>query len=189
MVGLLLVGSGAAPALALDEPDPSDAPAVVALDAAGAGVDDFEFASFDAVYELSRAGDGRSQLHTVETLVAVFPDFDQNRGIRRALVSDYKGHTTGIDIVSVTDGDGVPRDYELGTDDDGFTVLTIAVPQGQYVYGEQTYVIEYTQTDVTSTATDLSDGVTRDEFYWDTNGTGWRQPFAEVSATVRVHAS
>jgi len=188
VAGLLLVGSGAAPAVALDEPDPSDEPAVVALDAAGAGVDDFEFASFDGVYELSRVGDGRSQLRTVETFVAVFPDFDQNRGIRRALVSDYKGHTTGIDIVSVTDGDGAPRDYELGTDDDGFTVLTIAVPQGQYVYGEQTYVIEYTQTDVTATATDLSDGVTRDEFYWDTNGTGWRQPFGEVSATVRVHA-
>jgi uncharacterized membrane protein YgcG len=41
---------------------------------------------------------------------------------------------------------------------------------------------------VTATATDLSDGVTRDEFYWDTNGIGWAQPFGEVSATVRVHA-
>src|SRR5690606_5149064 len=38
------------------------------------------------------------------------------------------------------------------------------------------------------TATDTADGVTRDEFYWDTNGTGWRQPFGEVTATVRVHA-
>ncbi len=66
-------------------------------------------------------------------------------------------------------------------------MVTIAVPQGQYVYGEQTYVIEYTQRDVTATSTDLVDGVTADEFYWDTNGTGWAQPFGEVSATVRVH--
>ncbi|GHF19238.1 DUF2207 domain-containing protein [Pseudolysinimonas yzui] len=183
---LILVAAGTAPAAA-DPHDGPDAPPVVALDAAGSGVDDFEFASFDAVYELSRDGSGRSQLHTVETLVAVFPEYDQNRGIRRALVTDYKGHSTSIDIVSVTDGNGVPRPYEV-TGDGEFTLVTIAVPQGQYVHGEQTYVIEYTQSDVTSTETDLADGVTRDEFYWDTNGTGWAQPFGEVSATIRVHA-
>jgi uncharacterized membrane protein YgcG len=181
---LVLIASGATPAFADTDPD---APPVVALDAAGSGVDDFEFASFDAVYELSRDGGGRSQLHTVETLVAVFPDYDQNRGIRRALVTNYKGHSTSIDIVAVTDGNGVPRSYEV-TGEGEFTMLTIAVPQGQYVHGEQTYVIEYTQSDVTATSTDLRDGVTRDEFYWDTNGTGWAQPFGEVSATVRVHA-
>ena len=183
---LLLVATGTAPALA-DTPDSPDAPAVVALDAAGSGVDDFEFASFNAVYELSRDDSGRSRLHTVETLVAVFPEYDQNRGIRRALVSDYKGHSTNIDIVSVTDGNGVPRSFDRSVEGE-FTTLTIAVPQGQYVHGEQTYVIEYTRSDVTSTETDLADGVTRDEFYWDTNGTGWAQPFREVSATVRVHA-
>lgn len=187
LLGGLLAGAGAAPAWADDDTD-ADAPAVVALDAAGSGVDDFEFDSFDAVYELSRGDDGRSLLRTTETLVAVFPEYDQNRGIRRALVTDYKGHSTGIDVVSVTDENGVPRSYEISTDDEGFTSLTIAVPQGQYVHGEQTYVIEYTQRDVTSTATDLRDGVTRDEFYWDTNGTGWAQPFGTVSATVLVAA-
>lgn len=170
-----------------DTPDTPDVPPAVALDAAGSGVDDFEFASFDAVYELSRDSSGRSALHTVETLVAVFPEYDQNRGIRRALVTGYKGHSTSIDIVSVTDGNGVPRSFDV-TGEGEFTMVTIAVPEGQYVHGEQTYVIEYTQSDVTSTETDLADGVTRDEFYWDTNGTGWAQPFGEVSATVRVHA-
>jgi uncharacterized membrane protein YgcG len=184
-LGVVLVGAGTTPAFADADPDP-DAPAVVALDAAGAGVDDFEFASFDALYELSRADDGRSRLRTVETFVAVFPDFDQNRGIRRALVTDYKGHTTSLDMVSVTDENGVPRPYEVATDDEGFTTVTIAVPEGQYVYGAQTYVLEYTQSDVTATSTDLVDDVTRDEFYWDTNGTGWRQPFGEVSATLKV---
>lgn len=182
----MLIATGTAPALA-DTPDDPATPPAVALDAAGSGVDDFEFASFDAIYELSRDGGGRSQLHTVETLVAVFPDYDQNRGIRRALVTDYKGHSTSIDIVSVTDGNGAPRSFEV-TGDGEFTMVTIAVPQGQYVHGEQTYVIEYTQSDVTSTETDLADGVTRDEFYWDTNGIGWAQPFGEVSATVLVHA-
>ena len=66
--GLLLFGAGVAPATADTDPEP-DAPAVVALDGAGSGVDDFEFASFDALYELSRADDGRSQLRTVEVAV------------------------------------------------------------------------------------------------------------------------
>lgn len=101
-------------------------------------------------------------------------------------MTDYQGHSTSLDVLTVTDENGARRTYELETDDEGFTVLTIAVPEGQFVHGEQTYVIEYTQTDVTSTATDLSDGVTRDEFYWDTNGIGWLQPFREVSATVQV---
>jgi uncharacterized membrane protein YgcG len=179
--------TGTAPALAGTPDTDPDTPPVVALDAAGTGLDDFEFESFDATYELSRDESGRSALHTVETLVAVFPEYDQNRGIRRALVTDYKGHSTSLDIVSVTDGNGVPRSYET-TGEGEFTMVTIAVPEGQYVHGEQTYVIEYTQSDVTSTETDLADGVTRDEFYWDTNGTGWAQPFGEVSATVRVHA-
>jgi uncharacterized membrane protein YgcG len=181
---LALLALGPAPAVA-DAPDDPSTPPVVALDAADSGVDDFEFASFDAVYELSRDDGGRSHLRTVETLVAVFPDFDQNRGIRRALVTDYKGHSTNIQIESVTDGNGVPRPFEV-TADGAFTLVTIAVPQGQFVYGEQTYVIEYTQSDVTATATDNADGVTRDEFFWDTNGTGWAQPFGEVTATVRV---
>ncbi|HWH97884.1 MAG TPA: DUF2207 domain-containing protein, partial [Pseudolysinimonas sp.] len=115
VAALVLIATGTSPALA-DTPDTPDTPPVVALDAAGTGVDDFEFASFDAEYELSRDAGGRSQLHTVETLVAVFPDFDQNRGIRRALVTDYKGHSTSIDIVSVTDGNGVPRSFERSTE-------------------------------------------------------------------------
>ena len=56
-----------------------------AVSAVPAGVDDFTFASFDAVYDLARDEAKRSMLTTTETLVAVFPDFDQNRGIRRAI--------------------------------------------------------------------------------------------------------
>jgi len=184
--GLALSGIGVAPAFATDDPDSPDTPAVVAVDESGAGLDDFTFTSFDAIYELSRGDDGRSQLRTTETLVAVFPEYDQNRGIRRALVTDYKSHNTSLQIVSVTDQNGVPRPFETSGEDE-YTMVTIAVPQGQYVHGEQTYVIEYTQRDVTATTTDLADGVTADEFYWDTNGTGWAQPFGEVSASVRVH--
>ncbi|MEO6533737.1 MAG: DUF2207 domain-containing protein [Pseudolysinimonas sp.] len=156
---------------------------VEALNAAGlpTGVDDFSFDSFDSTYALSQDSSKRSMLHTNETLVAEFPDYDQNRGIIRSIPTQYDGHSTHITVTSVTDGDGKKRSFSMGTDGD-FTTVTIAVPEGQYVHGKQTYVIDYTQTDVTKYFKNTND----DEFYWDVNGTGWSQPFGEVSATVTV---
>ncbi|WP_316299835.1 DUF2207 domain-containing protein, partial [Clavibacter michiganensis] len=147
---------------------------------AHADVDDFSFRSFDAVYRLSADADGRSVLRTTETLVAEFPDRDQNRGIRRELVRDYDGHPTGIRVLSVTDGEGVPRGFDSDSDD-GALVLTIA-DDDAYVRGEQTYVIEYEQHDVTRAYADTA----ADEFYWDVNGLGWAQPFGRVTATVEI---
>jgi len=149
------------------------------------GVDDFTFDSFDAQYTLGIDDEQRSTLTTVETLVAVFPDFDQNRGVRRYIPSTYDGHQLHNRVVSVTDENGQPRDFDVTYEpDDGsdefFQVLTIAVPEGQYVQGTQTYVITYEQRDVTAFFENTND----DEFYWDVNGTGWAQPFGEVSATL-----
>jgi hypothetical protein len=146
---------------------------------AHADVDDFAFRSFDAVYRLSADEEGRSVLRTTETLVAEFPDRDQNRGIRRELVEGYDGHPTGLRVLSVTDGAGAPRPFESESED-GATVLTIA--DDGFVRGEQTYVIDYEQHDVTRSYADTD----ADEFYWDVNGLGWAQPFARVSATVEI---
>jgi uncharacterized membrane protein YgcG len=159
---------------------------VKALDSAGlpTDVNDFTFDSFDARYALSQDSSKRSMLHTTETLVAEFPSFDQNRGIIRSIPTDYDGHSTHITVTSVTDGTGHPRSFSMGTDGD-FTTITIAVPEGQYVHGTQSYVIDYTQTDVTKYFANTDD----DEFYWDVNGTGWQQPFDEVSATATVARS
>jgi uncharacterized membrane protein YgcG len=159
---------------------------VEALDAAGlpTDVNDFTFDSFDATYALSQDSSKRSMLHTNETLVAEFPDYDQNRGIIRSIPTAYDGHSTHITVKSVTDGSGKNRSYSMGTDGD-FTTITIAVPEGQYVHGKQTYVIDYTQTDVTKYFKDTND----DEFYWDVNGTGWSQSFGEVGASLTVAPS
>ncbi|WP_246081284.1 DUF2207 family protein [Homoserinimonas aerilata] len=146
--------------------------------AASADVDDFSFASFDGQYHLGTDAEGRSTLRVVETIVAVFPDFDQNRGIRRILVDRYDGHPTGLNVVSVVDEAGQPREYELDGEE-----LTIA--GDDYVHGEQTYVIEYTQQDVTRYFSDTD----ADEFYWDVNGVDWSQQFGEVTATVQLEAS
>ena len=145
---------------------------------ASADTDDFSFDSFDATYTLGLDADGRSVLTTVETLVAVFPDIDQNHGIARALVDNYDGHPVDLEVVSVTDENGEPRAFETESEDE-FTVLLIQ-DEDVYVHGEQTYVITYEQHNVTKFFADTND----DEFYWDTNGTGWAQSFGSVTATV-----
>ena len=145
---------------------------------ATADVDDFEFASFDGVYELDRDADGRSVLTTTETIVAEFPETDQNQGIVRALVDNYDGHPVDIAVTSVTDENGESRAFETDNDDE-FLLVTVR-DEGTYVHGSQTYVITYTQHNVTRFFTDT--GV--DEFYWDINGTGSAQPYGRVSATV-----
>lgn len=157
--------------------------AVAPVSAVPAGVDDFTFASFDAVYELGRDEAKRSVLVTTETLVAIFPEFDQNRGIRRAIPLDYDGHPTDIRIESVTDAAGTARPYEVAEDENGeFLLVTIAADD--FVHGEQTYVIRYRQQNVTL----QPDDAPIDEFYWDVNGTGWAQSFGRVRAEVRMSA-
>ena len=143
------------------------------------GVNDFTFDSFDVEYRLGRDSDGHSTLLTTETLVARFPDFDQNRGIRRSLPATYQGHTTSLRVLSVTDGDGSPRqhDVEYGS---GIVDIIAAVPEGRYVRGEQTYVITYAQRDVV----DFFANSGAEEFYWNLSGTDWAQPFGRVSGRV-----
>jgi uncharacterized membrane protein YgcG len=185
---VLIAGLGLAPAAgALAAPldatfvNDGDQAAASVIGRPSSGVDDFTFDSFDAVYELSRDAAGHSVLDTTETLVALFPEFDQNRGIRRAIPLDYDGHPTDLRIESVTDAAGQPRRFETAEDDDGeFLLVTIA--GSDYVHGAQTYVIEYRQRNVTH----VPDDAAIDEFYWDVNGTGWAQPFASVSAELRM---
>ncbi|MGB4778156.1 DUF2207 domain-containing protein [Microbacterium sp.] len=141
------------------------------------GVDDFTFASMTADYTLTRADDGTSRLEVVEQLVAVFPDSDQNRGIRRMVPDTYNGQPLRARLVSITDENGVPRPSEVEDVDDAFSVVSRA---DGYLHGPQTYVITYTLENVTW---DFPD--TGLEFYWDVNGVGWAQPFGTV--TARLH--
>lgn len=180
MVGAVLLG-GAPVAFASPDASGRAIAGGFAVQVLPADVDDFEFARFDAVYELGRDADGRSELLTTETLVAVFPEYDQNRGIRRAIPRTYDGHPTDIRIVSVTDAAGDPRGYETERSEDGaFELVTIAADD--FVHGEQTYVITYHQRNVTFEPDDLP----IQEFYWDVNGTGWAQPFGVVRAELRL---
>ncbi|MGC0368348.1 DUF2207 family protein [Microbacterium sp. SLBN-111] len=146
---------------------------------AHADVEDFRFDSFDARMALSRAADGHAELAVTETLVARFPDEDQNRGIIRAIPDDYDGVPLHTEIVSVTGADGAPIPYEIETDRREVRVLT---GDDSYVHGIQTYVISYTQRDTIRSFADTD----ADEFYRDVNGTEWEQPFGRVSVELTV---
>lgn len=178
---LIPAGSSAA-ASAASSAAPDAAPAAAGFaDVLRTSTDDFVFDGFDAQFTLGRDGDGAATLHTIETLVAVFPDYDQNRGILRAIPSRYGDVETGLHIVSVTDESGEERDWTTYTEGE-FTVVRIGSANA-YVHGRQTYRIEYTQQHVVRDVGDVQ------EFYWDVNGTGWNQPFGAVSATVRFDPS
>jgi uncharacterized membrane protein YgcG len=153
-------------------------PSVHALPAL-AGVDDFTFDSFDGDYWLVRGAGGRSHLFTTETIVASFPDFDQNKGIVRALPKADSGVEHDTTVVSVTGADGTPIPWWTEEDADWVYVLT---GDDTFVHGANTYVISYVMDDVVLRYPDTD----ADEFYWDTVGTDHAQPFASVIADVHV---
>lgn len=148
---------------------------------AAASVNDFRISQFQAEYHLSRDAENRSQLKTVETITAQFPDYDQNHGLIRAIPKSYDGHPTNVQIISVTDEQGNSRTYDTSTDDNSNLIVRMA-DMNKYVHGAQTYKLTYTQRDVTRFFADTK----TDEFYWDTNGTQWKVPIDKLSIKVTL---
>lgn len=158
-------------------------------------VDNFYFDSFEADYYLTKKADGTSGLKVKEKLVAVFPTYDQNKGICRD--------------IPYTNQDGVnrtmdkPSSSSLNLKRNGFSepVYSIESKKGYYeictgdetyVTGKQTYTFEYEFYNVITrideegkVIIDRNKPEVYQELYWDTNGTGWKQKFNSV--TARVH--
>ena len=111
-----------------------------------------------------------------EEIVAVFPNYDQNRGIERAIPTTFDGRRVFDGKIEVwrNGSEESIADTESG---DGVKVFRIG-KSDVYVQGEQKYTIEYTLTDV------IKDSGDYQELYWDVNGTGWTQRFENVSATI-----
>lgn len=148
-----------------------------------ADVNDFKFESLNATYRLSKDGEGRAIANVTETFVADFTIPNQNHGIERALPENYDSHPLDIKIVSVTNGVGNRMNYSTYTSN-GHLVIRIGNADA-YVIGKQTYVLTYTMRDVTQTIDDTG----KQEFYWNINGTQWRQAFGSVTATVQLDQS
>ena len=141
--------------------------------------DDFTVTDFQADYYLDKDAEGRSTLKTVETITAVFPDYDQNHGIERAIPSKYDDHSTSLTIQSITDENNQSVDYT--TYKQGNYLVSRIGDANEYAHGSQTYIITYTQRDVTRYFSDTNS----DEFYWDINGTDWHQSIDKI--TARLH--
>jgi uncharacterized membrane protein YgcG len=144
-----------------------------------AGVDDFTFESLDVEYQLGTADDGTSTMTVIETFVAVFPEFDQNRGMRRSIPNSYLGAPVRPHLVSITDGEGRQREAEAEEDEDYYVMTSRA---GDFVHGRQTYVFTYTLENVTR----FFDDTGSDEFYWNVNGTEWPQTFGRITARLTM---
>ena len=151
--------------------------------ASARNTNNFSISLYEINYELTRDSSNRSSLQTVETITAEFPSFNQNHGIERALPSSYDGHLTHISIDSITNATGQNIEYST-RDENGFKTLRIGNAD-TYVHGTQTYILKYTQHDVTKSFGDTG----RDEWYWDTNGTGWKVPINELRVTATIDQS
>jgi putative membrane protein len=158
IAGSLLVGSGQA--------------------AFAAQTDNFTITKFDAEYSLGRDGENRSTLAATWRITANFPP-NQNHGIAPIFVKNYDGHSTSFSLKSVTDEQGKTLEYNWNGDE-----LRIG-KKDVYVQGEKTYVIKFTQRDVTK----HYDNTGRDEFYWDVIGNEWRVPMENVRVSVKFDES
>lgn len=143
-------------------------------------VDDFEFSSFEADYYLSTDDEGRSQLWVVEELTAEFPDYDQNKGIVRQIPITYQGRPVGFELESVQRNGQEEPIYNQSTES-GSRIIELGTDE--YVHGRQVYEITYTMGDVTRDFGDYQ------EFFWDTNGTEWQQPFHDLTARVHLEGA
>lgn len=138
----------------------------------------FSFESFNADYSLDRTPDGAAYMWVMETLVADFPDSNQNHGILRAIPERYQNHSLRLDYISVTDENGKPYPYTAYDQNDN-RVLKIGDPNS-YVHGKKVYIISYQLKDVISFYKD------HDELFWDINGDQWGQPFKIVVASFHI---
>ena len=139
-----------------------------------AQTDNFTVTKFDAEYSLGRDSENRSTLAATWRITANFPP-NQNRGIAPIFVKKYDNHPTNFSLQSVTDEHGVSMEHTWNGNE-----LRIG-KKDVYVQGEKTYVIKFTQRDVTKHYDDTG----RDEFYWDVIGNEWRVPMENVRVSVK----
>ncbi|WP_278312655.1 DUF2207 domain-containing protein [Lolliginicoccus levis] len=145
--------------------------------AAQSSADDFEFDGVEAVYLLERDAEGRARMHVTETLTAVFPDRDQNKGIVRGLPRKHDGHPLGTEVESVTrNGEPEPIYSETSEGDE----LLVATGTDDFLRGEQVFSIEYRMRDV------IDDVGGAQEWYWDVLPAGSAQPYGPVTVTLEL---
>ena len=146
--------------------------------ASAADVNNFTIQNYDVTMDLGRDSENRSTLRTREVITAYFPP-NQNYGLSKVFVKDYNNHPTDLKLESVKDEAGHDLEYHWSGSN-----LKIG-NKDTYVKGAKTYVITYTQRDVTRHYGDTG----KDEFYWNVIGTFWQVPIAAGRLTLNVDPS
>lgn len=149
---------------------------------AQADTQNFTIQSFDADYYLSRNEHQAGELRVEETIVAEFPNYDQNHGILRAIPEKYQGHSVKLDVQSVTNESGAAYQYSTYKENDNL-VIKIGDPN-IYARGLTTYKISYTLRNIIN----FPDDATGNELFWNINGTQWSQPIRSITGRVFVPA-
>lgn len=144
-------------------------------------VNNFSIDKFDGKYQLSKDSQGVGQLTITESITAIFPDYDQNHGIERAIPMKYKNNSLKLKVDSVTKDNGQPWHYTTREQNKNL-VLRIG-DADRYVHGKQTYLIKYSVSNV------ITFYDNHDELFWDINGDGWLQTFQAVDATINIDQS
>lgn len=140
-----------------------------------AAANNFTITNYKVDMTLGRDHERRSILTTTETITANFPP-NQNRGLARVFVKDYDGHHTSFALKSVKDEQGNELEHNWSGNE-----LRIG-NKDVYVEGQKTYVITYTQRDVTKEYADTG----KAEFYWDAIGLDWRVPIQRANVSLKV---
>ncbi|MDO4760052.1 MAG: DUF2207 domain-containing protein [Candidatus Saccharibacteria bacterium] len=148
-------------------------------------VNNFYFESFDVDFYVKKDEEGVAKMDVKETLVAIFPDYNQNKGICREIPFTTSNDTV-LTIKSLTENDikltrnGLPEPiYSIDEDKNYYQVCT---GTNDYITGRQVFELQYTFQNV---VTNQGEGDQLwQEIYWDTNGTAWRQRFDKLNATI-----
>lgn len=144
-------------------------------------VDRFDYSSWDTEIDLRLDEEGYPELRVRETVVAQFPDSNQNKGIARGI--PYFGYRV-VDDVDVTRPDGSPVPWTREPDYDA-SMLYLLIGGDEYVHGEQAYVISYTHEQPILIDPDTAN----QELYWNLLPLDSAQAIERFSATIRIDAA
>ena len=118
-----------------------------------------------------------------EVLTAEFPSYDQNHGIDRCIPDKYRGIKSLDKSSFQVSRNGVSEPFSTYSENN-MTCFRIG-SKSSYVHDTQVYSISYNLTNVIL----QPDNSENQELYWDINGTGWDQPFYNLTATVHLDPS
>ena len=141
-------------------------------------VDNFQFSNFNAKYYLSKNQEGQSSARVVETFTAEFPDYNQNKGMVRAIPEVYKNHSLNFKFISLTRNGNPEPIYSQYSENHNRIIET---GTENYLKGSQEFTFTYELTNITQEINNTQ------EFYWNIIGDQFNQPF--LNAEVEVHLS